>query len=225
METAVILCNGEFPRKAYPLWLLESADAVFCCDGALAKYLRHTRKRFGAERAPEAVIGDMDSLSPALRRRYGDIAVPVQEQDYNDMTKALRHVLAHYPEVRTIHFLGATGLREDHTAGNMSLLMEYPRLLGCAGLPEQSSGPCVDIVSDFGTMFAVTDSCSLAVGEGRRISLFSPDNSLTLKSEGLVWPTDSVVFDNWWKATLNRSCADTVRLTFSHPSRVLVCLD
>ena len=81
------------------------------------------------------------------------------------------------------------------------------------------------MVSDYGTMFAVTDSCELAVGEGRRISLFSPDNSLTLKSEGLVWPTDEVVFDNWWKATLNRASEDVVRLHFSHPSRVLVFLD
>ena len=107
----------------------------------------------------------------------------------------------------------------------MSLLMEYPRLFGLAGLPEQSRGPVLDMVSDYGTMFAVTDSCELAVGEGRRISLFSPDNSLTLKSEGLVWPTDEVVFDNWWKATLNRASEDVVRLHFSHPSRVLVFFD
>lgn len=225
METVVILCDGEFPKKAYPLWLLETADAVFCCDGALRKYLNHTRKRFGTERAPEAVIGDMDTLSPALRKRYADRIVRIAEQDDNDMTKALAYVLAHYPQVRTIHFLGATGLREDHTVGNMSLLMEYPRLFGCAGLSEQSQGPTVDIVSDYGTMFAVTDTCELAVGEGRRVSLFCPDNSLNLQSEGLVWSTDAVVFDNWWKATLNRASADTIKLTFSHPSRVLVCLD
>ena len=225
METVVILCDGDFPRKAYPRWLLETADAVFCCDGSLRKYLDYTRRRFGAERVPEAVIGDMDSLSPALRKRFADRIVTVEEQDDNDMTKALAYVLAHYPQVRTIHFLGATGLREDHTVGNMSLLMEYPRLFGCAGLAEQSQGPTVDIVSDYGTLFAVTDTCELAVGEGRRVSLFCPDNSLTLRSEGLVWPTDEVVFDNWWKATLNRACADTIKLIVSHPSRVLVCLD
>ena len=28
MHSIVILCNGEFPRKAYPLYLLESAEAV-----------------------------------------------------------------------------------------------------------------------------------------------------------------------------------------------------
>lgn len=219
MESVVILCDGDFPRKAYPLYLLDSADAVVCCDGAVVKYLRHAGK------TPAAIVGDMDTLSPALQKQYASLISREKEQDDNDLTKALRFVLEHYPETSAIHILGGTGRREDHTVGNMSLLMEYPRLFGLAGLPEQSRGPVLDMVSDYGTMFAVTDSCELAVGEGRRVSLFSPDNSLTLKSEGLVWPTDEVVFDNWWKATLNRASEDVVRLHFSHPSRVLVCLD
>ena len=81
------------------------------------------------------------------------------------------------------------------------------------------------MVSDYCTAFAVTDTCELHLGKGRRVSLFSPDNSLTIKSEGLEWPTEGVVFDNWWQATLNRATEDVVRLVFSHPSRALVVLD
>ena len=44
MKRVVILCNGAFPRKAYPLYLLESADAVVCCDGAAVKYVRKCSK-------------------------------------------------------------------------------------------------------------------------------------------------------------------------------------
>ena len=218
MNEIVILCNGAFPRKPYPLYLLETADAVVCCDNAFQKYLAHTRKRFGTERLPEVVIGDMDSLSPALRRQYPDLMLPVEEQDDNDMTKAMRYVLDRHPEVRSIHILGATGLREDHTLGNMALLMEYTRMFDLGEIR-------VEMVSDYGTSFAVTDSCELHVGKGRRVSLFSPDNGLVIRSEGLVWPTDGVVFDNWWKATLNRASEDIVRLTFSRPSMALVCLD
>ncbi|MBQ2108510.1 MAG: hypothetical protein II476_00780, partial [Bacteroidales bacterium] len=119
---------------------------------------------------------------------------------------------------------GATGKREDHTVGNMSLLMEYARLWGVSGLPSEGK-PTVDMVTDYGTIFAVTDSCSLPVGEGRRISVFSPDNSLKIRSKGLVWPTDDVVFDNWWKATLNRASEDIVSLELSHKSLVLISLD
>ncbi len=218
MRSAVILCDGEFPRKAYPLYLLENADTVVCCDGATVKYLRYTKRRFGEERLPEAVVGDMDSLPGTLRERLSSIVVHVAEQDDNDQTKAMRWVLEHHPDVTEIHILGATGRRADHTIGNLGLLMEYTRLFDLGDVR-------VEAVSDYGTAFALTDTCELHVGKGRRVSLFSPDNSLTIKSEGLQWPTDAVVFDNWWPATLNRATDDVVRLTFSHPSRALVILD
>lgn len=217
-RTAVILAAGAFPTKPYPLYLLQSADIVVCCDSAFAKYLRRMSRIFGGERLPDIVIGDMDSLPASLRSAYQDIIVHETEQDHNDQTKAVRYILGHYPDVREIHILGSTGLRADHTIGNLSLLMEYPRMFGTADV-------AIDAVSDYGTAFALTDSAELHVGAGRRFSLFSPDNGLRIRSEGLQWPTDDVVFDNWWKATLNRTTADIVRLTFSHPSRALVILD
>lgn len=214
MSSIVILCNGEFPRKAYPLYLLDKADAVVCCDGAAVKFMR----RYAGKRMPEAVIGDMDSLPKKWREKLGAIVVHVEEQDDNDMTKAMRYVLERHPEVSEIHILGATGLREDHTVGNLGLLMEYTRMFDLQDIR-------VEMVSDYSTTFALTDSCELHVGKGRRVSLFSPDNTLTIQSEGLQWPTDGVVFDNWWPATLNRATADVVKLTFSHTSRALVVLD
>lgn len=213
-KSAVIICDGEFPRKDYPLYVLRSADYTVCCDGALRKYLRRMR----GERLPDAVIGDMDSLPKSMQKKYAGLIVRVSEQDDNDQTKAFRYVLEHFPEVTDIHILGATGLREDHTIGNISLLMEYARSF-------DTGGRNVDMISDYSTIFAITDSCEIDVGEGRRISVFSPDNSLNIRSEGLVWQTSGVVFDNWWKATLNRASSDRVRLTFSHPSVALVILD
>ena len=256
MSSAVIIAAGDFPTKPYPLYLLQAADIIVCCDSAFAKYLRRMHRIFGGERLPDAVIGDMDSLAKYLRLAYADLIVQETEQEHNDQTKAVRYVLNHYPDVTEIHILGATGLRADHTIGNLSLLMEYPRMFGkeispCASLSRddnnvissedpfvissedpfvissevEKSLPTIDIVSDYGTAFAVLDSVELHVGAGRRFSLFSPDNSLRIRSEGLQWPTDDVIFDNWWKATLNRTTADIVRLTFSHPSRALVILD
>ena len=218
MKEIVILCDGEFPRKAYPLYLLDSADAVVCCDGAVLKYLRYGKRRFGEEKMPEAVVGDMDTLPKGWQERLSRLVVQEREQDYNDLTKAMRYVLREHPDAEQIHILGAGGRREDHTVGNLGLLMEFPRLLELGDIR-------VDMVSDYTTAFAITDSCELHVGKGRRVSLFSPDNTLNIRSEGLQWPTDAVVFDNWWPATLNRAVDDVVRLTFSHPSRALVVLD
>ena len=220
MATAVIVGNGQFPKREYPLYLLESADYVICCDGAIDTYLRHFRSR--NLRRPDVVIGDMDSLSKKTAERFRDIAVKIDEQETNDQSKAFHYILEHFPDVDTIHILGATGKREDHTIGNLSLLMEYAR-----EMRRQDCGRTVfvDIVSDWSTAFAITDTCTLDVGEGRSVSIICPDNSLNIKSEGLVWPTDNVIFDNLWQATLNRASADRISLTFSHPSIALIILN
>lgn len=213
MLSIVILCNGAFPKEPYPLYLLDSAQGVVCCDGSLVKWLEHN-----ASAVPLAVVGDMDSLPQELRERFSSFLFHETEQDYNDLTKAMRWVLREHPEVQEIVILGATGLREDHTIGNLGLLMEYTRMFD---LGERK----VSMVSDYGTAFAITDSCDLHLGEGRRISLFSADNSLKITSQGLEWPLDGVVFDAWWKATLNRTTEPIVSLHFNHPSAALVMVD
>lgn len=215
--SVVIIGNGDFPRKEYPLYLLSGAGHIVCCDGALERYLKYSHKE-GKGRLPDAVIGDMDSLTAALQKKYSRLVVRDSDQETNDQTKAFNHVIRTYKDVTDITFLAATGKREDHTVGNMSLLMDYARSLGSQDIRLQ-------MVSDHSTILPVTDSTELDCGTGRRISIISPDNSLRIKSEGLQWPTDNVVFDNLWKATLNRASEDTVRLTFNHPSAALVIMD
>ncbi len=235
MASAVILCYGEFPRKEYPLNLLRKADYIICCDNALSTYLRHCVKIFGKFRRPDIVIGDLDSISYRLRKEYADIIIQETEQETNDMSKAFHYAISHFKDLTEIHFLAATGKREDHTVGNMSLLMEFAKELNGTSshstyeLPEnpynKDNAPAIDIVSDYSRMFAITDSCSFPVTKGREISIFTPDNSLNITSDGLEWQTSDVIFDNWWKATLNKSVKDYVYLNFSHRSIALIVLD
>lgn len=219
-SNVVIICDGVFPKSEYPRYLIRTADFIICCDGALQKFIRASEVIFGEKRLPDVVVGDMDSLSPALRKKHSDIIVQIDEQEHNDQTKAFRWALENVEDISQIYILGATGEREDHTIGNISLLMEYARTYDLEG-----RGINVEMVSDHATIFAVTDTCEMDCGEGRRISIFSPDNSLRIKSEGLEWPTDEVVFDNWWKATLNRASQDHVKLKFSHRSIALIMMD
>jgi thiamine pyrophosphokinase len=214
----VIICDGDFPKKEYPRYLILNADFIICCDGALAKFLRNSRKIFGRERLPDLVIGDMDTLSAAMQKKYADIIIRESEQEHNDQTKAVRWALNNIDSIGTIHILGATGGRADHTIGNLSLLMEYTRMFDLKDI-------CIETVSDECTAFPVTDTIEIDCGQGREMSIFSPDNSLRIKSEGLEYKTDEVVFDNWWKATLNKTSQDRVRLEFNHPSIALIIMN
>lgn len=219
-NTVVILCDGQFPKTEYPRYLIRTADFVICCDGALQKFLRNSPAIFGQQRRPDLVIGDLDTLPASLRRKHSDIIVHETEQEHNDQTKAFRWAMKNLQGISQIYILGATGQREDHTIGNISLLMEYARMYDLEAMDIH-----VEMVSDHSTIFAVTDTFEMDCGEGRKVSIFSPDNRLRIKSEGLEWPLDEVIFDNWWKATLNRATQDKVRLTFSHKSMALIMMN
>jgi thiamine pyrophosphokinase len=207
----VIIGDGRFPKTEYPRYLIRTADFIICCDGALRKFLRNSEAIFGEQKLPDLVIGDMDSLSEAMKRKYSDIILKVDEQEHNDQTKAFTWIMENISDVSDIRIFGATGAREDHTIGNISLLMEYTRMFDLEG-----KGITIEMVTDNGSAFAINDSMEFDCGQGRSVSIFSPDNSLRISSEGLEYPTDGVTFDNWWKATLNKASQDTVKLTLSH---------
>ncbi len=217
-SNVVIICDGVFPKSEYPRYLIRTADFIICCDGALVKFLRNSKAIFGEQRLPDLVTGDMDTLSESMQKKYADIIVKEDEQEHNDQTKAVRWALNNLEGIEYIYIIGATGGRADHTIGNAALLMEYTRMFDLNGINIES-------VTDNGTIFPINDTIEFDCGTGREVSIFTPDNTLRIKSEGLMYPTDDVVFDNWWKATLNKSVADTVKLTFNHPSMALIILD
>ena len=217
-SNVVIICDGKFPKTEYPRYLIRSADFIICCDGALRKFLRNSMAIFGEERLPDLVIGDMDTLPVSMQKKHAGIIIKENEQEHNDQTKAVRWALNNLKDIESVHILGATGGRIDHTIGNVSLLMEYTRMFDLGGIT-------LEMVSDNGTIFPINDTIEFECGPGRAVSIFTPDNSLKIRSKGLEYPTDEVVFDNWWKATLNKSVDDTVRLELSHRSIALIILD
>lgn len=217
-SNVVIICDGAFPKTEYPRYLISAADFIICCDGALRKFIRNSTAIFGEERLPDLVIGDMDTLPMTMQKKYADIIIKENEQEHNDQTKAVRWAVNNLEGIEAIHILGATGGRTDHTIGNVSLLMEYTRMFDLGEI-------VIEMVSDNGTIFPINDTTEFECGPGRSVSIFTPDNTLKIKSKGLEYPTDDVVFDNWWKATLNKSTDDNVRLELSHRSIALIMLD
>jgi len=199
----VILAAGDFPRADLPLRILRESDLRICCDSAAEGLVAH-----GLE--PDRIVGDLDSLSPTFRTRYAGRIIHIAEQDDNDLTKAFHLALTLSPSRITI--LGATGRREDHTLGNISLLLDYAREADCP----------VEMLTDYGRFTAIFDTATLPAMPGQQISVFAFDNDLTIKSAGLKYPTDQVRFDTLWKATLNEALSSSFTLTLSHPSGVLL---
>lgn len=181
---AVVLANGEYPTSALPLQILKEAPYVVCCDGGADAYIAHGH-------VPDIIIGDGDSLSEENRKRYASLIHHNPDQETNDQTKAVQYLMAHGK--RNIAILGATGKREDHTIGNISLLMEYARM-----------GAEVRMYTDFGVFIPCKDTCSLPSRPGQQVSIFNFTAS-GLKGEGLRYPIYD--FTSWWQGTLNECTA------------------
>lgn len=179
---AVIIANGEYPTHAIPLLILAHASFVVCCDGAANKYLSRGY-------IPDAIVGDGDSLYPAYKEQYSDIIHPIQEQETNDLTKAVRFLQK--KGIRTVTIVGATGKREDHTLGNISLLMKYYK-----------EGIDVQMVTDYGIFIPAEGTRTFTSLPGQQVSIFSFD-AKGLRSTDLRYPIYD--FDNWWEGTLNES--------------------
>ena len=197
----VILANGLFPSGRQALELLEAAELLICCDGAADKLV-------GFGMSPHVIIGDMDSVSDDVKELYASIMIPSDDQESNDLTKAVHYCIEKgYPSVS---ILGATGLREDHTLGNISLMMEYyPRIE-------------VQIISDFGMFYLVRSGEQVQSFIGEKISFFSIDNRVCVSSTGLLYPLKDLCLSNWYRATLNEATADRFMLQFESDLPLIV---
>ena len=186
---AVILANGDYPTARVPLDILSTAPFVVCCDGAANSYIEqgHT---------PDVIIGDGDSLHPEYARKYAHIVTKVAEQESNDQTKAINYLLAQGK--RNIAIVGATGKREDHTIGNISLLIEYAR-----------KGVHVRTYTDYGVFIPCNGNTTLQTKVGQQISIFSICAKIE-RAEGLLYPIYN--FTNWWQGTLNECTGTSVRI-------------
>lgn len=197
---AVILANGDYPSASLPLQILKEAPYVACCDGGANEYIAKGH-------LPDIIIGDGDSLSEENRTKYASLIHHNPDQETNDQTKAVQYLLSQ--RMRSIAIVGATGKREDHTIGNISLLMEYMRM-----------GADVHSYTDYGEFIPCKDTCVFDCRPGQQVSIFN-FTAKGLKSEGLAYPIYD--FTTWWQGTLN--CCIGTSFTIEAEGEFLVFLN
>lgn len=184
----IILADGEFPSSPLAVALLDACPYVVCCDGAANRYI-------SSGRIPAAVVGDGDSLLPEIKQRYAALIHRESEQDTNDLSKAFRFCLSQGR--KNILIMGATGKREDHTLGNISLLIDY------------MDSATVSMMTNYGIFIPVCTDSEFQSYSGQQVSIFNME-STALSAQGLVYPLS--VFTNWWQGTLNEAVGDCFTL-------------
>jgi thiamine pyrophosphokinase len=198
----VIVADGIFPQHDIPLGFLKNAKRIICCDGSAQNLIL-------AGMQPDAIVGDMDSLSDDLANRFADRIYRDENKDTNDLTKAV--TWCSEMGYKDIVIVGATGNREDHTIGNISLLADYIKNVN------------VIMVTDTGILRPLLKSSEIPSFPGQQVSIFSIDPDTEVTSNGLRYPLSSSRMTNWWFATLNEALGDSFSLEFND-GRVIVYL-
>jgi thiamine pyrophosphokinase len=148
---------------------LALAPCVVAADSGADKILR-----LGGD-APQAVIGDMDSISPRARAAYAQVLHHIPNQDSTDFDKALGAIEA--PFVLGLGFMGA---RMDHGLAVLSGLLRRPDV------------PCI-LLGGRDVIFLAPLDMTLHLPRGARVSLF-PMGAVTGRSTGLKWAIDGIAF-------------------------------
>ena len=198
MNRTVILAAGDFPLKGGEPWrILCSASRIVACDSSADAFHREF------SRWPDAVIGDLDSISESPDAEL----VRVAGQNDNDLAKAF--AFCRERDWTVFAVIGATGKREDHTIGNIYRALE-----------EQ-----VRVVTETGDFLPVggkAGALTFKTWKGAGVSIFAPDPRTRMSSRGLRWKLSGVEFRNAYCATLNRASSESVTVSGDRPAFVYV---
>jgi thiamine pyrophosphokinase len=202
-DYSVILCDGKFPEHEIPLKLLNNARKIICCDGATTKLLQYGKD-------PYAIVGDLDTISDSLIVKYNDRVFKDEDQETNDQTKAV--CWCHKRNISPVIILGATGLREDHTVGNIALLADYVDFID------------VTMVTDTGIFIPVNSVKTFKCRKSQQVSIFAINPDTKITTMGLKYEVSERCFTNWNQGTLNETLSDSFRIIIDK-GKIIVFLE
>ena len=201
-KNILIIANGKVLKVERIKNILYSNPSIICCDGAVEKSFA-----YGIE--PDVVIGDMDSIDSNLKSKLSDKIVQINNQDTNDLDKALNWLRD--KDVESVTIIGADGLRDDHAMGNILLLIE------------NSYNYKIKMITEFGRFDVMNTgmlddddnkySQSFHSFKRQAVSLFCIDKSIILNSEGLEYPLYNFTFTKLYDATLNVSTGENFTIS------------
>ena len=169
----VILANGRFPTHPNPLNILDEAGTVICTDGSADTLLM-----FG--RIPHVIIGDLDSTQVG-KDDFDGLWIPVPDQDKTDLHKTLDWCLIN--DLNEVVVLGAMGKREDHSLGNLYLLVEFSQ-----------KKMDIHFVSDYASIFCMKGKQTFPSSPGQQVSIVAVDAVKSISTDGLKYPLNSDSF-------------------------------
>ena len=199
----VLIANGSFPKRPELLQIINNAEYIICCDGAVNSMHKTNREA-------DLVIGDLDSINSKSLKNKKTLAVHISNQNDNDLRKALDYISK--MKIEKVTMFGIMGLREDHTLGNIAsfLYNKYDFK--------------IEILTDTGHFSIINKSKTIQTYIGQSISLFCINDKQKITTEGLKYKLKNSSI-NLYNATLNIAEKEqvTINLKLDIPVLVYIC--
>ncbi|KAJ5836253.1 thiamine pyrophosphokinase eukaryotic [Penicillium robsamsonii] len=98
---ALLILNQPINEKAFGV-LSRYASYIICADGGANRLFDMPGVREESKELPDSIVGDLDSIRPAVREHYEKLGVSVlqdPDQYSTDFTKCLKYLNAHAAEI------------------------------------------------------------------------------------------------------------------------------
>lgn len=168
---ALILANGEPPKKQLLQSLLQEARFIVCADGGA-----NTAVKLGIQ--PNAIVGDLDSIhAEALVKFHKVPTYEITDENSTDLEKAVGWTIRQKYDHITI--IGGFGKRLDHTVGNLGVLPKfYPDAV-------------IRFIDDLGEMSYVGRQITFEAKRGDIVSLVPLSRCEGITTQGLKYALDN----------------------------------
>ena len=196
----LIVANGKFPTCKIPLNILQRSKFIIACDGAA-----NTLDDYGYK--PNLIIGDMDSISSAVKGKHKKRILNIKNQNENDLRKAIEFCKIN--KLYNINIIGATGAREDHTLGNIFSINNLDLNFN------------IKLFTDTGCFTAINKPTLIRSFPKQKLSLFSEYKHLKITTYGLKYNLNNECITTLFYGTLNESLGDSFFIEIKDESILL----
>ena len=206
---ALIVCNGElhkslinkFTKINRPQKQLE----IIAADGA-SDFLYKNKI------IPDIIIGDLDSISPAVKKFCANKKVKIKrivDQYKTDLEKCLGYVIG--KGIKNISIIGFSGKRFDHSINNLSILKKFCRKAN------------IKVYDSEFEYFFINKKIEFECKSGDVISLIALPKATGIKTKGLKYTlTNGTLEFGIMQGALNSATGKIVRIEFKSGYLLLI---
>lgn len=191
---ALIVCGGTPPSKSLIESEINAANLIVGADSGGHAILGHGF-------TPDIVLGDLDSFH--YTNHEGIQTLEIEDQDFNDLEKALQYALD--KGSKDVVILGALGKRVDHQMKNLSAMVAYYQKFNS-----------LIIRDDYGDTLCVSSPYSVQLPVNTVISFFPLSGIVkSFSSEGVQYPLSNTdLIPGIQDGTSNTVTDETVTISY-----------